>query len=702
MEAKEGKTSTREKYEALAQQLTSKQEEAQNQGNVVRQLKNDKAEKAEISAAVEKLKKIKKEVEKLTQQWRSADPSKLHIDRRAFEQAMLGRCFIVPSFEIYQGVAGLYDLGPPACAVKNNLLSLWRQFFVLEDNLLEVDSSCLTPSIVFKHSGHEKRFFDYMVKDEKTGTPHRADKLVEEFLETQLSDVQLSSELREQYTNILNTLDNLGQDQLNDTIRKFNISSPEGNEVSDIFPFNLMFPTQIGPVGDNRGFLRPETAQGIFVNFRRLLDYNGKRMPFGAATVGQAFRNEIAPRAGLLRVREFSLAEIEFFRNPDDDTCAKYEDYKDVQVRLLSRENQTAGHTDEAMTIHEAHEKGLICNQYIGYYVARIYLFLRECGIMEEGLRFRQHLMKEMAHYATDCWDAEILTSYGWIECVGCADRACFDLTAHEQGANVELKAYEMFDEPKYEDAIECKRNKRAIGKNFKKLAGKVNAHLDYLEKHLEEARVAKKQMEQDGKYKFTTEDNTELELSNDQVEIKEYKKKIPGRHYTPSVVEPSFGIGRILYSILEHAYWVRQGDKNDEKQARAVLSLSPSVAPYKCSVLPLSVEKEFNPFIKRLAQGLTSRNISHKVDAGSQSIGRRYARTDELGIPFAITVDFDSVKDNTVTLRERDSCTQIRAPMEEVIAVIDDLLSQQKNWQQVRDEYPEQKESASAEVGKK
>src|SRR3989338_6234109 len=193
-----------------------------------------------------------------------------------------------------------------------------------------------------------------------------------------------------------------------------------------------MFQTSIGPTGKETGYMRPELAQGIFVNFGRLLEQNGGRMPFGGASIGRAFRNEISPRQGLLRVREFTLAEIEFFVNPDNKDHERFDEVKDVKLNLWPRAPQMEGdHRYFSLTVGEAVGRGIIANQTLGYYLARCHLFLLASGAKPQFLRFRQHLANEMAHYACDCWDAELLTSYGWIECVGNADRAAYDLTVH-------------------------------------------------------------------------------------------------------------------------------------------------------------------------------------------------------------------------------------------------------------------------------
>ena len=187
--------------------------------------------------------------------------------------------------------------------------------------------------------------------------------------------------------------------------------------------FNLMFQTHIGPSGAVKGFLRPETAQGIFVNFKRLLEFNQGKLPFAAAQIGNAFRNEISPRSGLIRVREFTMAEVEHFCDPAEKDHLKFPGVADTVMNLYSANNQMGGEAAKQVKIGEAVAAGTVANQTLGYFLARIQAFLMKIGVDNSRLRFRQHMANEMAHYACDCWDAEILTSYGWVECVGCADR---------------------------------------------------------------------------------------------------------------------------------------------------------------------------------------------------------------------------------------------------------------------------------------
>jgi glycyl-tRNA synthetase len=210
-----------------------------------------------------------------------------------------------------------------------------------------------------------------------------------------------------------------------------------------------MFASEIGPTGQLKGFLRPETAQGIFLNFRRLIEFNNGKMPFAGAQLGLGFRNEIRPQQGLLRVREFQMAEIEHFVDPLDKSHHKFGNVAEDLLPLFTAVNQEGdGSMVYDMTMATAVESGTIGNQTLGYFMARTFRFLKDCGIKSEAIRFRQHRSNEMAHYAQDCWDAEVETSYGWIEVAGHSDRSCFDLQRHAEKTKVELVAARLLKEP--------------------------------------------------------------------------------------------------------------------------------------------------------------------------------------------------------------------------------------------------------------
>lgn len=217
-------------------------------------------------------------------------------------------------------------------------------------------------------------------------------------------------------------------------------------------------------------YLRPETAQGHFVNFQRLLEFNNGRVPFASAQVGRSFRNEISPRAGLLRVREFTMAEIEHFVDPEDKRHERFDEVRDVELDLLDRHTQAAGSVKtRRMKIGDAVAQGVVANETLGYFIARISLFLLKIGIDRTRLRFRQHMANEMAHYATDCWDAEIENSSGWTECVGCADRAAYDLSVHAKRTGVPLVVREFLKEPIVTEKEIPVLNRKTVGKTFGK-----------------------------------------------------------------------------------------------------------------------------------------------------------------------------------------------------------------------------------------
>lgn len=651
------------------------------QGDLVRKLKAENAPAPDLEVAIKELKVRKKAFE--TKEKEMA-PKQEKFERSKLEDLLKRRFFFVPSFEIYGGVAGLYDYGPSGCAMEANMINIWKSHFVLEEQMLEIRASLLTPHSVLKTSGHVDRFADFMVKDVKTGDCYRADHLLEGHLEKLLADKKLEEEKRQEYESVIGQVDNYGMKELGELLKKYNTKSPvTGNDLTDPVEFNLMFSTSIGPSGLIPGFLRPETAQGIFVNFKRLLEANNGRLPFASAQIGPAFRNEISPRSGLLRVREFTLAEIEHFVDPSDKSHPKFENVSSQTLRLFPSEHQIEGKPPLEITVGDAVNQKIVSSQTMGYFLGRVFLFLLKVGADPNKIRFRQHMFNEMAHYACDCWDAELLTSYGWIECVGCADRACYDLSVHTKATGERLVAQVDLEQSEMIDVVEIVPEKPAVGKAFKK-EGKIV--MDYLAQMDKDAiKAFEDKLNENGKVNLTIE-NKEFTIEKAMIrEIKRYQKEIHVRDVEPHVIEPSFGVGRIMYSVLEHNFRIREGDEQ-----RTWLSLPPAVAPVKCSVLPLSKNKEFSQFVKKLSESLTELDISHKVDDSSGSIGRRYARTDEIAIPFGITVDFDTVnkEPHSATLRERNSTRQIRAQIDELPTIVSNLVRGKVTWSVIEAQY--------------
>ncbi|KAG7025726.1 Glycine--tRNA ligase, mitochondrial 1 [Cucurbita argyrosperma subsp. argyrosperma] len=684
--------------ESLRNTLSQKQSAVDAQANAVRALKAAKAAKAEIDAAIEALNGLKIEkasIEKKLQAVVTGAGGDGALNRESFRQAVNNtlerRLFYIPSFKIYRGVAGLYDYGPPGCAVKSNVLAFWRQHFVLEENMLEVDCPCVTPEAVLKASGHVDKFTDLMVKDEKTGTCYRADHLLKDFCNEKLQkDLSISSEKAAEFKHVLAIMDDLSAEQLGAKIKEYGIVAPDTkNPLSDPYPFNLMFQTSIGPSGLLPGYMRPETAQGIFVNFKDLYYYNGNKLPFAAAQIGQAFRNEISPRQGLLRVREFTLAEIEHFVDPEDKSHPKFTDVANLEFLMFPREEQMSGKSARIIPLGEAVGKGTVNNETLGYFIGRVYLFLTRLGIDKNRLRFRQHLANEMAHYAADCWDAEIESSYGWIECVGIADRSAYDLHAHTEKSGVPLVAHEKFAEPREVEKLVIAPVKKELGLAFKGSQKNVVEALEAMKE--KEALEMKANLESSGEVEFyvcTLGKNVLIKKS--MVAISKEKKKEHQRVFTPSVIEPSFGIGRIIYCLFEHSYYMRPSKGGDEQLN--VFRFPPLVAPIKCTVFPLVQNEQYEQVAKVISKSLTLSGISHKIDITGTSIGKRYARTDELGVPFAITVDSTS----SVTIRERDSKDQIRVSVDEAASVVKDVTDGLRTWENVWSTFPHHASAAA------
>ena len=642
------------------------------------------------------------------------DVSMVKRDTHPFERAQLEglmtkRFFYTQSFEIYGGVAGLYDYGPTGAALQANIISHWRNHFIIEEDMLELDTTIMTLSDVLKTSGHVDKFADWMVKDTKSGEIYRADHMIENVLEARLkgdeearakeagaaaSDaaaapaaedkktkkkakavaVKLDDAVVSEYKRILAQLDDFTGEQLAELIKKHDLRAPAtNNEVSDPVEFNLMFECNIGPTGHIKGYLRPETAQGHFVNFERLLDFNNGRVPFASAQIGKSFRNEISPRAGLLRVREFTMAEIEHFVDPEDKSHSRFCEVEHLVLPFLPADVQMTGETAvKKVTLGEAVRSGLVNNETLGYFVGRIYLFLEAIGINTGRLRFRQHMPNEMAHYASDCWDAEIHTSYGWIECVGCADRSAYDLTMHSRRTKRDLMVQQPLKEPKVYQKYVPAINKKVLGPNFKKNAKLVEDTIN--EMCQERLAELQKSLESGSATIEAAGETFTLTPEHVTVEYKTIKESV--RNFIPNVIEPSFGMGRIFYALLEHSFWAREEDKE-----RGVLSLPPLVAPFKVLIVPISSNEQLSPIAVQLSKRLRSAGIPSRIDDSSATIGRRYARNDELGTPFACTIDFASVSKNTVTLRERDTTTQRIGTIDEVVDVIKRLCNGSLDW---------------------
>ena len=417
------------------------------------------------------------------------------------------RGFIFPSSEIYGGLESCWDYGPLGVELKRNVKNAWWRAVVQErDDVVGIDTSIMMHPQVWVASGHVGGFSDPLVECKVCHLRWRA------------TDLNGNS-------------------------------CPDcGGELTESKPFNLMFKTFMGPVEDDADvvYLRPETAQGMFVNFDNVLATSRKRLPLGIAQTGKAFRNEITTGNFIFRTREFEQMEIEYFVKPG---------------------------TDE---------------EWFNYWVKERFNWYINLGIKQENLRLRQHTKDELAHYAKGCYDVEYLFPMGWAELEGIANRGDFDLVQHTKHS----------------------------GKN-----------LTYFD-----------------------------EQSNE--------------HYTPYVIEPSAGVDRSALAFLIDAY----DEELAEGETRVVFHFHPELAPIKVAILPLSRNEKLVPLSRQVYTELRRHFMTQYDDA--QSIGRRYRRQDEIGTPFCVTIDFQSLEDNQVTIRERDSMAQIRLPIKELVRTLQAKLS--------------------------
>ncbi|KAL7717352.1 glycine--tRNA ligase [Entamoeba marina] len=594
-------------------------------------------------------------------------PEKLLLNKAKLDEVLKQRDIVTQSYEIYGGVSGLFDMGPLGCSLKQNVLQLWRQHFTTYENFYEIETPILTPKCVLEASGHTNKFCDYMVKDVKNGCCFRADHLIKKYHMEKLEDTTLSSEQHEEHAAALQHAESLTPEEIVAAIQKYNIKAPEtNNELSAPVAFNLMFQTNVGPEGESTAFLRPETAQGMFTLFKRNLEFNGNKVPFGVTQIGSVFRNEIAPRNGLLRVREFTLAEIEYFVLPNLKTCQLFSDVSGISVNLLSADAQEEELPQQELLLGDAVKNKIISSEILAYFLGRTYLFLLSLGIPKGHIRFRQHMKNEMAHYAIDCWDAEIRLSYGWIECVGHCDRGDYDLKNHARCSKIDHTVHIKYDTPIDVTETKIELNKGVLGKKYRASAKKLLSYVETLDDNAR--REASQMIKETGAWKLTV-DGTEFVVGPSEVTFTEVTKKVHGEKIIPHVIEPSFGVGRLISAILEHSFWVREGSED-----KAVLSIPAGIAPVKLGIFPLLSKSEFVQKASEIELLCRRSFIVCKIDTTAVGIGKKYARSDEAGIPFAITVDHKTLELNTVTLRDRDSRKQVRMPISDIIGVIKKL----------------------------
>ncbi len=468
------------------------------------------------------------------------------------------RGFFFKSAESYPNApAGFLDYGPLGVALRGRLLNLWRRMIVKKDGMIEIDGTQILPRAVFEASGHLESFTDPFVRCSKCGSVFRPDKLLEE---------KTGNEVPEKLTDA----------DYDDMMAKAGVKCLKcGSSLKGTSRFNMMFKVGIGPAQEE-AYLRPETCQSIFVDFPLLYKTQRAKLPIGMAQVGRSFRNEIAPRQALIRLRELNQAEVEVFFNPKktDDPRFEWAQAEELQFRA-------ADGVDSKLTLRDACARGLVPNKLVAHYLALIAGFYVAAGVPKETLRFRILSAEDRAFYSLAAFDLEVKLSIGWVELVACNYRGDYDLGRHA----------------------------KVSGSEF---------------------------MVDDG-----------------------------GEKVLPHVFELSMGIDRSLYTVIELSMR-GEGD-------RRTMALPSYLSPVQACVFPL-VNKDG---LQEVARSIFA-ELHEDLDAfydESGSIGRRYARADEVGVPACVTVDYDTLKDNTVTIRYRDTRAQERVKASELAAKIGALV---------------------------
>jgi glycyl-tRNA synthetase len=544
------------------------------------------------------------------------------------------RGFFWPSSEIYGGIAGFLDFGPMGTLLKRNIERRWREVFIHRHHGLvyEIETPVVVPSKVFEASGHVDHFTDVIVECSSCGKRFRADHIIAE----QAGEVQGTEGMTTQQ------LDNVISE-------KGVVCSDCKGKLGQVTTFNLLFKTHIGPYTENIAYLRPEAAQGMFTNFKGIYTSMRERLPMGLAQIGKVSRNEISPRQGPIRLREFTIMEIEFFFDPESPGCSLLPKVADRRLRLLTEDLVSKGISQPIeVTVEEAVREKLIISQWQAYFMALSTDFICELGAPRESQMFIGKLANERAHYSAQTFDQMVkLERWGWIEVSGHAYRTDYDVSRHQQVSGQDMSVFKKFEVPKKESLLVSRPVTQIISAECKAGTGKVLAAIKSADPKALRDALAKGPTEVGG-----------VTIKPSYVAFVEEEQVISGKRFVPHVAEPSFGADRLTYFSMECAY--------REKDGRVVLCLPRSVAPVHLSVFPL-VNKDglWEKSVELHEEVKAAGFISDFDDSGS--IGRRYARADEIGSPLAVTIDYDTLKDGTVTVRDRDTWEQKRIAQKEL-----------------------------------
>lgn len=535
------------------------------------------------------------------------------------------RGFFWQALEIYGGVGGFVSFGELGVKLKDKTIRLWRDYFIHRHNFTEVDTPLISPYVVFEASGHVGSFKDPMAECSKCHKKFRADHLLMEFNRQISEGMSIEDTERE--------------------INKGDVKCPDcGNMKWSVRHFLTMFETTIGPYSESEGFMRPETAQGIFTEFKRIYEISRGKMPLGVAQIGKAFRNEISPRQGVIRLREFSMMEIELFFDPLNPKCPLLNQVENEELRMLPEDLVEKGIEEPLIiSVKDALSKGVIKQEWLAYFMVLSKKFAIKLGIPEDKQRFHAKLPSERAHYSAQTYDHEVLLDkFGWVEVAGHAYRTDYDLSSHMKKSSVDLSVSVQLEEP-----IKVKHLRMNI--NAKKIKEISPDKFNDIMKRLKEMSPEDAKKEIDNSGAIVVEG---LKLPKEAIEFVDVEEEVKVRRFIPHVVEPSFGIERLVYATLEHAY--------SEKEDRAILGIPPYLAPIQVAVFPLVSKDKLQEKSIAIWEDLRRKGIDAIYD-DSGSIGRRYARSDEIGVPFAITIDYQTLDDDTVTIRDRDTWKQKR-----------------------------------------
>ncbi|MEM1673276.1 MAG: glycine--tRNA ligase [Candidatus Bathyarchaeia archaeon] len=544
------------------------------------------------------------------------------------------RGFFWPSYEIYGGASGFICWGPLGSLMKRKIEDKFRDIFLRRLNFYEIETPIIAPERVFKASGHLDNFREPMVECTLCKRKFRADHLLQE-----------AAGLSSQET------DRMGLEDIKRAIEEHCIKCPEcGGSLSEPRYFLTMFQTTIGPYSESVGYGRPEAAQGIFTEFRRLYEHVRERLPIGFAQIGHALRNEISPRQGPIRLREFTIIDLEFFFDPENPKCHLLDEVADERLRLILAQNRLRGDENPVeLTVKEIIDKGYVMVEWLAFFMALGKRFVTSLGIPEDKQHFIEKHPWERAHYSAQGFDQEVyLERWGWVEVAGFNYRTDYDLSGHMRESGVDMRVFKMGGENVTHVESKVKPIIQNIKEDFGDMAPKVIRALQNIN-----PSSLLTAFEKQGFY-----DLNGLRVMPRHVEVSEVEVKARGRRFIPHVIEPSFGSDRLAYAALEYAYTV--------KDDRVVLKLPRDIVPIQLAVLPL-VSRDGLPEKAREVYNLLIDEGFYVEYDDAGYIGRRYARFDEIGVPLCVTIDYQTLRDDTVTIRDRDTWKQVRAQIKEL-----------------------------------